>query len=110
MPNTQRSDVVKLLEYYPTCKKFLASQEYAANYFDTPADQDDEYQKIMSLIETLIKSIAPSDEATLLHLHYVKGLPVEKCAECMYMSRSTGFRLLKRAQDKIYEIYKEHKQ
>lgn len=109
MPNTQLSDVVKLLEYYPVCKRFVASQEYAAEYFDTPADQDVEYRKIMSYVETLIKSISPSDEGTLLYLHYIKGLPVEKCAECMYMSRSTGFRLLKRAQDKVYEKYKEAK-
>ena len=107
MPNTQRSDVVKLLEYYPICKRFVASQKYAAEYFDATVESEGDYRKIMSLIESLIKSIAPSDEATLLHLHYVKGLSVEKCAECMFVSRSTGFRLLKRAQDKVFEKYKE---
>ena len=109
MPNTQLNDVVKLLEYYSVCKRFVASQEYAAEYFDTPADKDVEYRKIMSLVETLVNSIAPSDEATLLHPHYIKGLPVEKCAECMSLSRSTGFRRLKRAQNKVYEKYKEAK-
>lgn len=99
MPNTQLTDVVKLLEYYPFCKRFVDSQEYAAKYFDTPAvqDQDGEYRKIMSYVETLIKTIAPSDEATLLHLHYVKGLPVEKCAECMFFVKKYGIQALKKS-------------
>lgn len=109
MSNLQKNDVVNLLERYKVCERFVSSQEYATTYFGITADQVNDYRKIMDFVEILIASIAPSDESTLLRLRYIKGLSVEKCAECMSLSRSTGFRLLKRAKDKVYAKYKEAK-
>lgn len=109
IPTAERDYVVQLLEYYPVCKRFLDSRKYAADYFGASDTKDNEYRETMSLVETLIKSIAPSDEYTLLYLRYIKGLSVEKCAECMNISRATGYRLLKRAQDKVYRKHKRAK-
>lgn len=109
MDNMRQIDVTKLLKYYSVCKRYIASHEYASYFIEEnfTVEQEDEHRKIIRIVESLIKSIAPSDEYTLLHLHYINGLPIEKCAESMGMARSTGFRLLKRAKDKIYKKYME---
>lgn len=95
------NEAIELLKQYAVCKRFLDSQTYAKEYFDPyNTQQIDEkalYEARMHVIESLIQLLSPSDEYTILHLRYIKGLPVEKCAECMNVSRSTAFRMLKKA-------------
>lgn len=112
---TQYNDIVKteinivdLLKSYSVCSTFLRSQEYAKEYFDPYDTQKLEkkalYTARMHAIEATISLLEPSAEYTLLHLHYIKGIPVEKCAECMLISRRTAFRMLKRAHKYLYEL------
>ena len=48
-------------------------------------------------IRHLIMSLDNCDEKLLLYYHYIRGEGVEKCAELLGVSRSSGFRLKKRA-------------
>ena len=104
----KETEVIELLKQYPMCKKFLDSQAYAKEYFNPCGTQKIEekeiYEARMHVIESLIQLLAPSDEYTLLYLHYIKGIGVEKCAECMYVSRRTAFRILKRAYGHICDF------
>ena len=99
----KETDLVQFLESYATDKKFITAQKYAKEFFDKTLSVDDTRLARMSAIENLITLLNPSDEYTLLHLHYIKGLSVEKCAECMGISRSTAFRLKKKAHIALCE-------
>lgn len=57
-----------------------------------------------SEIEALIQLLKPSEERTILHLRYYERLGVEKCAERMYVSKSTAYRILKNAHKMLCEV------
>ena len=48
-------------------------------------------------VRHFIMSLENSDEKLLLYYHYVRGESVESCAELLGISRSSGFRLKRRA-------------
>lgn len=104
--------VIDLLKSYSKYKIFLHSQEFAKKYFDKFGThkivKNDEYEEKMHVIESLIELLAPSDEYTLLHLHYIKGVTVEKSAECMCVSERTAYRILKKAHKAICDMVSEH--
>ena len=58
-------------------------------------------KKKMNIIKSLIDILPPSNEHTLLHLHYIDGIPVEKCGECMGVSTRTAYRILNKGHDSI---------
>lgn len=101
-------NVADFLKSYSICSTFLRSQDYSKEYFDPYDTQKREkvilYTARLEAIESLISLLEPSAEYTLLHLHYIKGVPVEKCAESMCISRRTAFRMLKRAREYLYEL------
>jgi predicted DNA-binding protein (UPF0251 family) len=100
-------EIIELLKSYSVCKKFLDAQAYAKEYFNhncTKLTEKDTYETRIHVIESLIKLLEPSDEYTLLHLHYIKGVPIGKCAECMSVSSRTAFRKLNNAYKSIYEL------
>lgn len=101
-------DIVALLKSYSVCKKFLHSQEYAKEFFDPYGThqivEKELYEARVHIVESLIQLLEPSNEYTILHLHYIKGVPIEKCAECMSISRSTAFRMLKKAHKEIMNL------
>lgn len=101
-------DTVELLKSYSVCKKFVQAQEYAKTYFDPTGTQKiakkEQYETRMHVIESLIQLLEPSDEYTLLHLHYINGVPIDKCAECMFISRSTAFRMLSKAHKSLCDL------
>jgi len=103
----KETEIIELLKQYSVCKKFLDSHVYVKEYFDSDSSKDDKkkiYEARIHAIESLIQLLEPSDEYTLLHLHYIKGLPVEKCAECMRVSQRTAFRMLKKAHVRICDF------
>lgn len=104
----KEAEIIELLKQYSVCKKFLDSQAYAKEYFnpdDTQKiDKKEIYEARIHAIESLIQLLEPSDEYTLLHLHYIKGITIEKCAECMCMSQRTAFRMLKKAHGRICDF------
>lgn len=104
----KETELVEFLKQYSVCKRFLDSQAYAKEYFnpyDTQKiDEKEQYEARLHAIESLMQLLAPSDEYTLLRLHYIKGIPIEKCAESMCVSRRTGYRLLEKAHKSLYYI------
>lgn len=110
MKEVDMSEAVALLKSYPAYKKQLSSENYAKTYFDKYKTFEElsaaDCEKKMDFIKGLITSFAPSNIATLLNLHYINGLTVERCAESMNISRRTAFRLLKRAHAAFYNRYK----
>ena len=99
----KETDLVNFLESYSIDKRFITAQKYAKEFFDETLSIKDKCSARMNAVESLIELLNPSDEYTLLHLHYIDDLSVEKCAECMYISRSTAFRLLKKAHKSLCE-------
>ena len=101
-------DIKEFLKSYLVCERFLHSQKYAKEFFD-PYDKQmvvekQQYEARMDGCESLIQLLEPSDEYTLLHLHYIKGVPVEKCAESMCVSTRTAYRLLSKGHKQIYDL------
>ena len=103
------TDIDALLKKLAAYKRQKAAEEYAKKYFDQYEKYiehcDEKMDKEMDIINCAVDSLFPSDFATLIHLHYVNNIPLEKCAECMYISRATAYRLLKRAHIAVNEIY-----
>ena len=110
---TNTTEAERLLRSYAAYRQQFYAETYAKTYFAN----DGEFQKIgtedpreiMELIESLVASFAPSNMATLLNLHYINGLSISKCAECMAMSRSSAFRLLNRAHVAVNNRYQRMK-
>ena len=104
----KESEVIEFLEQYSVCKRFLDSQAYAKEYFNPyntqQIDEKEIYESRMHTIESLIQLLSPSDEYTFCRLHYIKGLPTEKCAESMFLSRRTAYRIRKKAHERICEF------
>jgi predicted DNA-binding protein (UPF0251 family) len=97
--------IKELLKQYLVCRRYLDSQEYAKEYFnpnDTQKiDEKEQYEARLHAIESLIQFLAPSNEYTLLRLHYCKGISIEKCAESMDISYRTAYRILENAYKKL---------
>ena len=47
------------------------------------------------------------DEKTLLRLHYLEGMSIERASEFIYVSRSTAFRIIKRAEEAALNAFIE---
>lgn len=101
----KESEVIELLKQYLVSKRFIDSQAYAKEYFNPYGTQKIEekelYEARMHAIESLVQLLAPSDEYTFLRLRYIKGLTVEKCAESMFISTRTAYRLQKKAHKRM---------
>lgn len=104
---TKIRETKKFLESYSANKKLLGMMKYEKEYFS--GDRcDDEATLIPCADEVLIKSkmfevrrfimnLEDGNEKLMLFYHYIRGLSVEKCAEMMDISRTSGFRLRRRA-------------
>lgn len=101
-------EVIELLKQYGVCKKHIDSQAYAKEYFNPDGtqeiDEKEQYEARIHTIEALIQLLSPSAEYTLLRLHYIKGISVEKCAECIGVSRRTAYRMLKKAHRRLCDF------
>lgn len=113
MKDNGTTEAEKLLRSYAVYKTQFFAETYAKSFFAPggtfKALGAEDTREKMELIERLVASFAPSNMATLLNLHYINGIPIEKCAECMVMSRSSTFRLLKRAHVAVNNKYQRMK-
>ena len=82
-----------LLELEKYERKFLRSREWAA---ERPGDLS-LARATMFEIRHFILSLPNSNEKILLYLHYIDCEPIERCAGIMSISRSSAFRLKKKA-------------
>lgn len=103
----QIDKVKKFLESYGTNKKMLKMMRYEREYFSEEGDADDSclipggdevlIKSRMFEVRRFVANFEDSNCKLLLFYHYIKGFSVEKCAEMMNTSRTSGFRLKKRA-------------
>ena len=92
------------LRGYALNMKLLRLDRYERTYFgyrdneDNTAFNDAPLARArMFEIRHFIMEMQNSDEKLLLYYHYIRCESVEKCAELLGISRSSGFRLKKRA-------------
>ena len=91
------------LRGYCLNRKLLRLDKYERTYFgyedsdESPSVEAPLAKARMFEVRQFIMSRKNSDEKLLLYYHYVRGESVEKCAELLGVSRSSGFRLKKRA-------------
>ncbi len=102
------------LKGYKINRRLLMMKNYEKKYFDTCEWESDSPADFsvarirMHEIRKFIMELENSNEKLLLYYHFVRGEPTEKCAELLGMSRSSAFRLKKRALALMYKLLREH--
>ena len=82
-----------LLELEKYEREFLRSREWSS---ERPGDLTLARVKMFE-IRNFILSLPNSNEKILLYLHYIDCEPIERCGNIMGISRSSAFRLKKKA-------------
>ena len=96
-------EIDNYLKGYALNMKLLRRDRYERSYFGYKDGEDSVFNDAplararMFEIRHFIMEMKNSDEKLLLYYHYVRGESVEKCAELLGISRSSAFRLKKRA-------------
>lgn len=91
------------LKSYRFCRRLMAMKNYEDKYFDTMEWESESPVEFtvakakMYEVRHFILGIKNSNEKLLLYYHYVRCDSVEKCAELLGISRSSAFRLKKKA-------------
>ena len=91
------------LKGYQLNRKLLKLDRYEKNYLTSDDTDTEAYGEAplararMFEIRHFVMRLENGDEKLLLYYHYIKGQPIEKCAELLGVSRSTAFRIKKRA-------------
>lgn len=91
------------LKGYVMNQKLLKLDRYERTYFgykdgedSLPTDAPLARAKMFE-IRHFVMDMKNGDEKLMLYYHYIRGESVERCAELLGISRSSGFRLKKRA-------------
>ena len=101
--DTEIRRIDNYLKGYELNRKLLRLDRYERAYFGYKDGDDCSFNDTtlarakMFEIRHFIMEMNNSDEKLLLYYHYIRGETVEKCAELLGISRSSGFRLKKRA-------------
>lgn len=109
LSDEQIAETDNYLKGYALNRKLLKLDRYEKLFFERhpwelERELEDESKRDNSLaraemfnIRHFIMELRNSDEKILLYYHYVRGESVDRCAELLGISRSSGFRLKKRA-------------
>ena len=105
-PPTREERARNFLSDYLLCASLLESYELTERISarisadhpslsggSTPIGNADYWRARCNSVSSLIASLAPSREKLLLTLRYLRGLPVERAAERMAVSRRTAYRI-----------------
>ena len=84
-----------LLELEKYERSFIRSSEWAS---ERPGDLNLAKMKMFE-IRHFILGLPNSSEKILLYIHYIDCEPIERCADIMNISRSSAFRLKRKALD-----------
>lgn len=104
--SVSEQDIRETDEYlrgYALNRKMLRMDRYERTYLGwRPTEEDLPGEPPLARarmyeVRQFIMALPNSDEKLLLYYHYVRGESVEKCAELLGISRSSGFRMKKRA-------------
>lgn len=112
-------EIEDYLKTYGFYKKLLRMEKYEQQYFDCkygessdmsehPSGQTLAHAKMFE-VRHFIMSMQNSNEKLLLYYHYVKCDSVDRCAELLGISRSSAFRLKKRALVLAADNYAQNK-
>ncbi len=91
------------LKGYSLQQKLIRLDRYERTYFGYREDGEDPVVDIplarakMFEIRHFIMEMPNSDEKLLLYYHYIRGESIERCGELLGISRSSAFRMKKRA-------------
>ena len=116
--NQNIHSVKAYLESYGINKKMLRMERYAKDYFsgelcedpaETPCGDEAFIKAKMYEVRRFIMSIEEGNAKLMLFHHYVKGISVEHCAEMMNISRTSGFRLRKKALLLAQKMYDQRR-
>ena len=96
-------DAENYLCSYKFCRKLINMKNYEDKYFDTlewesesPAEFSLARAKMFE-IRHFILDMGNSSEKLMLYYHFVRGESIERCGELLGVSRSSAFRMKKRA-------------
>jgi len=97
------SKVENFLKGYRLNRKFLELERYEKEFPGVMDDGNTDISEVafarpkMYEVRHFVMGLKNSEEKLLLYYHYIKGISVERCSELLGMSRSSGYRLKKRA-------------
>ena len=100
-----RERIINFFKGYALNRKLLVLDRYEKQFMKASGSEEMLISEVafarprMYEVRNFIMSLDNSDEKLLLYYHFVKGEPIEKCAELLGISRSSGFRLKNRALD-----------
>ena len=106
LPSISAEELRQIDDYlngYRFSQKLLRLDRYEKQYFQSSEWEQESPGELplararMFEIRHAIMAIPNCDEKLLLYYHYIKGEPVERCAELLGISRSSAFRMKKRA-------------
>ena len=102
----KNSEIEKKLKSYRIYKTMLglAQQEREAGEDDFRPNRAGERVLLtlrMREIERSLHALPMERERLLLELHYLEGHSVERCAEMLYISRATAYRLKRRGLEML---------
>ena len=102
-------NVENYLNSYKFCRRMLNLKNYEQKYFDTleweresPAEFTLARAKMFE-VRHFILDLPNEDEKLLLYYHYVRGETIERCGDLLGVSRSSAFRMKKRALGIAFE-------
>lgn len=112
----EHTEIRKFLESYETNRKMLSMMKYEREYFGGEERDREDCLLVPGGDEVLLRAkmfevrrfIMGIDEPyikLILFYHYIRALPVEKCAELLDIGRSSAFRLKRRALAYAEEKY-----
>lgn len=110
----QIKEVQNYLRFHSFYEKLLRLDKYEQEYFRAgearaPTGESSLAHARMFEIRQFIMSMQNSNEKLFLYYHYVRGDSVDRCAELIGISRSSAFRLKKRALALAAEKYAARK-
>lgn len=106
LPSISAEELRQIEDYlkgYLFNQKLLRLDRYEKQYFQSSEWETEAPGELalararMFEIRHAIMALPNSEEKLLLYYHYIKGEPVERCAELLGISRSSAFRMKKRA-------------
>ena len=95
-------EIIEIEDYlkgYQLNRKLLRLDRYEKDYLLQDDSDLEAFGEVplararMFEIRHFVMRMENSDEKLLLYYHYIKGQPMEKCAELLGISRSTAFRM-----------------
>ena len=96
-------EIENYLKSYLLNKKLLRLERYEKEYYHPDTEDFESLGEVplararMFEVRHFIMGLKNCDEKLLLYYHYVKGESVERCSELLGISRSSAFRLRRKA-------------